>query len=348
MAGDLPLSAVLSQLLIALTIELDNEYEHRSPSYVTMNAGTKGFGGPWLVSYAMYAHFLRLVPDSGIRMADLATAAGYGRPVHPGYHGLRRWGYATYTPDIAGSSPKQKDAAALVRLTLNGRDSRDRWGVLRDEYESTWMARGLGPLRDELVSFVEQLDGFLPEFFPLVGFDRRLPALHEPASRPPTDLGLLELLSQAVAAITYDFDARSDVSLGTCAAILRPLSTDPIPVRDLQTVTGIARKEWGSAMSQLERAGFATTGTMPGTKVKTLALTAAGARLQESYPALLAKVESNFAHGEAVRAAAEPWVADALGWTTPKLDCWRAKTKTPRALAHFPLVMHRGGYPDGS
>jgi hypothetical protein len=32
----------------------------------------------------------------------------------------------------------------------------------------------------------------------------------------------------------------------------------------------------------------------------------------------------------------------------PYPECWRAKEKPITALPHQPLVMHRGGYPDGS
>jgi len=32
----------------------------------------------------------------------------------------------------------------------------------------------------------------------------------------------------------------------------------------------------------------------------------------------------------------------------PHAEGWRARVKTPRTLPHFPMVLHRGGYPDGS
>jgi hypothetical protein len=53
--GRLPLSALLSQVLVAFTIECDNEFE-RQMSHRTSNYGsTAGRGaGPWLVSMAMW------------------------------------------------------------------------------------------------------------------------------------------------------------------------------------------------------------------------------------------------------------------------------------------------------
>ena len=32
----------------------------------------------------------------------------------------------------------------------------------------------------------------------------------------------------------------------------------------------------------------------------------------------------------------------------PYPDGWRAKVRRPEALPHYPMVLHRGGYPDGS
>lgn len=32
----------------------------------------------------------------------------------------------------------------------------------------------------------------------------------------------------------------------------------------------------------------------------------------------------------------------------PYPDCWRAKIPQPSTLPHYPMVLHRGGYPDGS
>ena len=32
----------------------------------------------------------------------------------------------------------------------------------------------------------------------------------------------------------------------------------------------------------------------------------------------------------------------------PYPDNWRADVRAPRTLPHYPMVLHRGGYPDGS
>src|SRR5690348_6903370 len=62
--GDLPLSALLSQALVAFTIEFDNEAEHRLPHRTTSH-GTSGPGDGaaklWLVSLAMWENCMRYV-----------------------------------------------------------------------------------------------------------------------------------------------------------------------------------------------------------------------------------------------------------------------------------------------
>ena len=32
----------------------------------------------------------------------------------------------------------------------------------------------------------------------------------------------------------------------------------------------------------------------------------------------------------------------------PYPDNWRADVRPPQALPHYPMVLHRGGFPDGS
>ncbi|MGH3415586.1 MAG: hypothetical protein ACRDVE_06865 [Actinocrinis sp.] len=41
---------------------------------------------------------------------------------------------------------------------------------------------------------------------------------------------------------------------------------------------------------------------------------------------------------------------DAPLWegVAPYPDGWRASVRAPTTLPHFPMVLHRGGYPDGS
>jgi hypothetical protein len=352
MAGDLPLPSLLSQVLVALTIETDNEFEHRV-AHFTSDFGPKPWAGVWLGSYATYANFLRFVDDGGVRMGDLAANAGYPPPVHPAYHGMRRWGYVTYTPDVAGASPKKQDADAVVRCTPAGKNARDTWAAVVADLQARWSERGLDGLRAALIPVVETIERRLPEYMPSVGFDRRAPELLDPVSRPAIDLGLLALLSQCLLAITYDFEERSDVPLATVAGLLQPLSDEPVLVRDLYELSGIAKKEWGSAVGQLEKAGLVVVGPIPGGKAKSVALSPEGVATKARAESLTRTIESEWRKQigpqlDSLRKELERVVDEAWTWTDPYPDGWRSKTKLPRHLAHHPIVSHRGGYPDAS
>jgi hypothetical protein len=91
--ASLPLTALLSHVLVAFTVEFDNEFEHRMPHRTTMGGGQSG---PWLASMAMYSNLLRLVPESGITVGELERQAC--TPKLP-LRGMERWGYVLVAPD---------------------------------------------------------------------------------------------------------------------------------------------------------------------------------------------------------------------------------------------------------
>jgi hypothetical protein len=71
----LPLSALLSQVLVAFSIEFDNEFEHRVPHRTTNHGSTGDLASvPWLVSMTMWLQMLRFVPDEGM---DAKTWYGF-------------------------------------------------------------------------------------------------------------------------------------------------------------------------------------------------------------------------------------------------------------------------------
>lgn len=348
---ELPLTALLGQVCVALTIEADNEFEHRLGPAFTADFGAQGgVGGPWLISTYCYLNFLRLVPDDGIPAGELAARCGDDRPAPRLFDGMRRWGYCTFTPDIVGTTPRQRDAASIVRCTPNGLRARRAWEETFDELVDRWSARGLDPLRAALVPVVEAIDRSLPEYLPLVSApDRRMAVPIEPVSRPPRELHVLSLLAQLLTELTLTFEARFPHSLATCASLVRPLTAEPVLVRDLPDLTGVAAKDWEAGTKQLERAGLVGLGTSSGKpKGKTIRLSDAGVQLQAEYPPLLAEVERPWEDrcGE-VRGELERVVVDALEWTRPYPDNWRAR-RPVTTLPHQPIVSHRGGYPDGS
>jgi hypothetical protein len=69
----LPLTAPLSQLLVAFTIEADNELEHQLPHRTTRGPAAGSRRGPWLVSLVMWSNFLRFVSEDGVPVRELAA-----------------------------------------------------------------------------------------------------------------------------------------------------------------------------------------------------------------------------------------------------------------------------------
>jgi hypothetical protein len=212
-----------------------------------------------------------------------------------------------------------------------------------------WASRGLDGLQAALIPIVDDIERPLPEYMPQVTWDRRQPQLLEPVSRAAIELDLLALLSQLLLAMTYDFEAESTMSLGTYSGLLEPLSEEPVPTRNLYELTGVATKEWSSAMNQLAKLGLVVVGGKP----KSIALTPAGVAAKATAATTLASVEAAWAkkYGpsfEHLRRQLEAVAGDAWDWTDPYPDNWRSKVKVPRRLAHAPVVSHRGGFPDGS
>ena len=104
-AGRLPLSALLSQVLVAFIVEFDNEFERQMPHRTSDHGRTQGPGTvPWLVSMAMWSTCLRFVGDDGITVSELAGRARTGTNLA----GLQRWGYITVAPTRPTPGPGRR------------------------------------------------------------------------------------------------------------------------------------------------------------------------------------------------------------------------------------------------
>jgi hypothetical protein len=95
-----------------------------------------------------------------------------------------------------------------------------------------------------------------------------------------------------------------------------------------------------------------------GGRFKLTRLTATGVALRDQYPALAADVELDWrtrfsdATVTALRQGLEPLAAGdpprLFAGLEPYQDGWRARRAAPSTLPHYPMTLHRGGYPDGS
>jgi methyltransferase (TIGR00027 family) len=369
----LPLSALLSVALVAFTIEADNEAEHRLPHRTTKGGPSAGAGAaaPWLTSLLMWANCLRQLPDEGITVAELRRRARTGTNLD----GMRRWRYVSYAPDSGRG--KRPGPDATVTPTAAGRRAREVWQAATEETEARWRTR-FGPaaidgLRNALAGVVARLDPALPDCLPILVHGLR--SKFEPAAPPvpqetadpretddpqdPAELPLWALLSRPLLAFALEYERAPGPSLAVSANVLRVLGPDGIRTRDIPAQAGISKEAVAMAVGLLAESGLATAGPDPdGGRFKVIRLTAAGAAARDAYPARAAAIEADwrarFGPGriEALLAALEPLAAGdpppLLAGLEPYPDNWRARVKPPLVLPHYPMTLHRGGYPDGA
>lgn len=113
------------------------------------------------------------------------------------------------------------------------------------------------------------------------------------------------------------------------------------------------------ALGFLARRGFAVVTT--GNKVKAVRLTPGGILARDACDKLAADLERRWTERygevrvEGLREVLKPISGDGrregsplFAGLEPHPDGWRAKGRKPVTLPHFPMVLHRGGYPDGS
>jgi DNA-binding MarR family transcriptional regulator len=280
------LTALLSHALVAYTVELDNEFEHRMPHRTQNHGLSPGAPAdfPWLTSVVMWETCVRHVPPDGITVADLRRAARAGTNLD----GMRRWGYATLTSPsgvVAARSgrayahPKITDRT-VVRLTDWGRRAHATWSELDQEIEDRWRSRlGAGTLttlRSALAVIANGIGPSLPDCLPITAhgmFSR--PEAGVPATVPS---GLRALLSRVLLGFAVEYEADSGVSLAIGADILRVLSAEGVRPRDIAARSGVSKEAVAMALTWLKSVGLAEESPDPAARRgKVVRLTARGA-----------------------------------------------------------------------
>lgn len=375
MAGERSLSALLSQALVAFTIEFDNQAGTRIPHVTTVGrrAGERGRGA-WLVSLPMWANFMRFVDERGTPLRELTEQAQLVN-----FNGLLRWGYITMAPDPSDPRTEPPRGEWLVRPTRWGRVAQEVWRPLDAAIEARWAERfGAGAIADlrgalGLVAGAIGLD--LPRYLPVASVYRQDPEHWRPRTPAPVEDGLelSALLARVLLAFTVDYERQSRLSLALSANALRVLDRDGLRVRDLPLAVGVSKEAISVSLGFLARAGCAVIEPDPAAaRTKRARLTARGLQAQAKYRQLLAETEAAWRarHGAAaldalagslralIDARDERGPLLALGLVPPP-GSWRAvkpylaQTEATLAdpggaLPHHPMVSHRGGYPDGS
>ncbi len=369
MADRLPLPTLLSFVLVAFTIEFDNEAEHRMPHSTTAQGRSPGDSpfAPWLVSLVMWANCIRFLGDGPLQIRELVLRAR----TKTNFRGMHRWGYIRIAPDPADKRPKPPKADWLVRATSAGRMAYGIWQPLPAVIEKRWQKR-FGPeavdrLRGALLEIVSRLDPGLPDCLPILGYGllsqqlklRPLPAV---ARDHLADSPLWALLSRTLLAFASEFEQESHLSLAICANILRVLDEKGVRVRDLPILSGVSKESINMGMGILHKFKLAGLEKDPsGGPWKVVRLTARGVEVRKLYERTVAAVEERWLSRfdpEAIRRlreALEELAGDGTAQNSPLFeglqpypDGWRASVRKPATLPHFPMVLHRGGYPDGS
>jgi methyltransferase (TIGR00027 family) len=367
--GELPLSALLSHALVAYTIEFDNEAErllpHRTQSYGVPAGAPRD--APWLTSLVMWANCLRYVPDEGITVARLRELARTGTNLD----GMRRWGYVTLTSpagEVAARVGRKSELPKIVpdtvlRPTEWGREAGRVWrgvdAVVAERWRERFGADAVAGLRDALAAVAGHLDPGLPDCLPILRFGLFSQVDSGCGDAGDTgdaaDLPLWALLSRVLLAFAVDFERESAVSLAISANVLRVLSSEGVRARDVPDLAGVSKESVAMAMTALLAAGLVAEEPAPaGSRGKVIRLTRPGEAARVRYPVLVADIEARwherFGTGTitALRQALEGVSGQLAEGLAPYPGNWRAAAPARPVLPDFPVVLHRGGYPDGS
>jgi DNA-binding MarR family transcriptional regulator len=370
----LPLATLLSHALVAFTIEFDNEVEHQLPHRTTNHGATPNVASgllyrPWLVSLAMWANCMQFVGEQGIRVNELEQLAG----TPSNLNGMERWGYITIAPDPDDKRAKPRRSDWVIRATPAGRMAQEIWRPLFGVIEQRWAARfgaaRLARLRKSLQGLVDKLNADLPDCLPILGYGligislQRKPRIS--ATRRNTtavDLPLSALLSRPLLTLATEFEERMNLSLAICANLLRVIDEQGVPIKDIPRLSGVSKEAISMALGFLRNRGFVVIETAQAVgRTKVARLTPEGKHAKDAYPRLLGKIEESWSarFGEdavrTLRESLEELVGEATAEHSPVFqglipypDGWRASVRKPETLPHYPMVLHRGGFPDGS
>jgi DNA-binding MarR family transcriptional regulator len=144
--------------------------------------------------------------------------------------------------------------------------------------------------------------------------------------------------------------------------IPRLVGEEGVRVRDLPRLAGVSKEAIAASVSFLTKRGYAHVKPgPPGSRVNVLMLTGKGREAQHTYIQLLMKIEERW-HSrfgkqtlDRLRRSLERLVPQPNAQPSPLFrglepypDGWRASVPRRERLAHFPMVLHRGEFPDGS
>lgn len=368
-----PLSTLLSQVLVARTIEFDDVAEQRILHGTTVGSleGMRA-GGVWFTSQVMWTNYIRHLAKEGRPVREVqALACESASGIKSRLHHLEWWHYVTFAPAPNETRAKPPYLDLVVSLTPNGQRAAECWAPISDEIDRRWRERFGKATLDKLAKalrVVVSIEGpDLPDHMPVVGYGNGMRAelvmpADPPARDPIAQLDLSALVSRSLLALTLEYESRSDVSLTAVANVLRVVDDAGTPLRELPLLAGVAKEGQVALVNFLKKHGHVTISAD-----KLVRLTDKGTSARDEHTARVAAIERRWQGSAglpkvaAIRAGLEavldhPKLAEGL---TPHQGGWRLEKRyekqtsevlrEPRmALPHHPMMTHRGGFPDGS
>ena len=242
------------------------------------------------------------------------------------------------------------------------------WRPLFTVIEKRWKARfgkdQIDRLRGSLSALVIRLNTNLPDYLPVLGHGLSAEVSQAPAL-PDTDfvarLDMPALLSKVLLAFTIEFESESDLSLAMSANVVRVLDESGVRVRDLPRLSGVSKEAIEMALGFLAKQRYIMLQPDPAAaRTKLVRFTTKGRVAQDAYRRRLSVIEERWQarFGQEnisnLRESLEPLVGEPTAFSPlflglePHPQGWRASVRKPETLPHYPMVLHRGGYPDGS
>ncbi len=219
---------------------------------------------------------------------------------------------------------------------------------------------------------------YLPVVVPAQGMrsEQRSPSAEQLATAGASDpaaAGLVTLLSRVLLMYTADYEAQSRLALPVTADLVAALADRAVPMRYVPLLAGVSKEAAQAVIGYLERAGLVVTGADPsGSRGRAVSLTARGRVARDRYGRRSRAVEQGWEQrfGAGLAGRLRDVLAGFAGHRTggeatlalglrPQENGWRgrgryrAQTRAVladpwAALPRHPMVLHRGGYPDGS
>ena len=235
-----PLSALLSQILVAYTVELDGAFERRMLETPSRCAR---------LSLVLWLNVLRFLADGAVTVRTLASrglTAEAGATAGLGC--LERWGVVVLQP---GKRPGFGSGRGIrgdwpVRLTASGETAVGIWPSLIPEIDARWSQRfgdDATRLRRSLEAVEQQIDLELPQGLP--GALLKLPEFGPRKSAAEDGLALPVLLSRVLLAFALEFERESRAPIALCANAIRVLSDEPMAEAEIPKRTGCSEETAG-------------------------------------------------------------------------------------------------------